>query len=310
MVGGGVSPAPVSILSVQPSSGCKTADLPSQPWVLAPGGTGEIKATVDLAGESGTVTKTVAVTTDHGRTELTLRVNVPAAPASTQASAQPGGAQSSRATWAFDQSSGNVVADSTGNGNNATVMGSDPNWVKAASPDGSGLKLDGASFAEVPGAVVDTSKSFTVSARVSMDVIESKKYQTFVSIDGQDLSGFYLQMNPYAGGGTGRFEFDRMASDAKGATKIAAKAKSAIATNTWYYLVGVYDADAQNISLYLNGRLQETLPYRNGWQATGKTAIGRGRTSGHNGNYMTGIIRDVRVYAYALTAAQVKEMAE
>ena len=308
-VGGGVKPAPVTILSVQPSSGCKTADLPSQPWVLSPGATGEIQATVDLAGQNGTVVKTVVVNTDHGRTELTLRVNLAASPA-TQVAAQSGASQSYRASWAFDQSSGNVVADASGNGNNATVVGGDPNWVKASNPDGSGLKLDGASFAEAPSAAVDTTKSFTVSARVSLDAIESKKYQTFVSIDGQDLSGFYLQMNPYAGGGTGRFEFDRMASDAKGAAKIVAKAKPAIAKNTWYQLVGVYDAEAQNISLYLNGKLQETASYPGAWQASGKTAIGRGRVSGHDANYMTGVIRDVRFYGYALTAAQVKEMAE
>jgi len=143
-----------------------------------------------------------------------------------------------------------------------------------------------------------------------MDKMEAKKYQTFVSIDGKEISGFYLQFNPYAGGGTGRFEFDRMESDSKGGTKVAAKAKPAVSTNTWYHLTGVYDADAQSISIYLDGKFQDTVPYINGWQATGKTAIGRGWISGHTGNFLTGAIRDVRFYPFALTADQVKKISK
>ena len=222
----------------------------------------------------------------------------------------PGTLDQPRAIWTFDQDNGNVVIDTTGNGYNADVVGDQSAWIKATNPDGSGLRLGGSNYVEVAGAVVNTAQSFSVAARVSLDLMESKKYQTFVSIDGKEISGFYLQFNPYAGGGAGRFEFDRMESDAKTATKISAKAKASISTNTWYQLVGVYDADAQDISIYLNGKLQETVPYTGGWQAAGKTAIGRGRISGHSGNFLNGIIRDVRFYAFALTADQVKKIAK
>lgn len=303
---------PVTVLSVQPSSGCATPDVPSKPWLIPPGANNVIRASVNLAGESGTVVKTITVTTDQGRTDLTLRVNIPPAPPQEVAEAPlaSGGSQGCIASWAFDQNSGNTVTDTSGNGHDATVVGDNLAWIKSTHPGGSGLRMDGSDFAEVQNAVVNTAQSFSVSAWVSLDKIEAKKYQTFVSIDGNDISGFYLQFNPYAGGGAGRFEFDRMQSDMKSAPKISAKAKASISTKTWYHLVGVYDADAKNISIYLNGKLQESVPYTGGWQATGRTAIGRGLSGGHDRNFLTGVIHDVRFYASALTANEIKKLAK
>jgi mono/diheme cytochrome c family protein len=65
---------------VHPSCGCTTAELPPVPWQLAPGTNGEIKLTVNLAGKMGTLFKTVDVTTDKGKKQLMLRINL-AAPA-------------------------------------------------------------------------------------------------------------------------------------------------------------------------------------------------------------------------------------
>src|SRR4051812_17603042 len=38
----------IKILDVRPSCGCTVADLPSTPWVLAPGAQGSFRATVDI----------------------------------------------------------------------------------------------------------------------------------------------------------------------------------------------------------------------------------------------------------------------
>lgn len=231
-------------------------------------------------------------------------------PAPKPASTPVGALDQIRAIWGFDQDSGNTVIDTTGNGYNATVAGGDPSWLKAGDPGKAGLRLSGSNYVEVSGAVVNTARSFTVMARVNLDLMEAKRYQTFVSIDGREISGFFLQLNPYAGQGTGRFEFDRMEEDARNATKVSAKAKSPVSTNTWYHLAGVYDADAGEMSLYLDGKMQETVPFSKGWQATGKTAIGRARNFGHNVNFLCGAVRDVRIYASALTADQIKKLAK
>ena len=67
---------PVTILSVHPSCGCTTAELPPVPWTIPAGSNGAIKLAVNLAGKSGTLFKTVNVATDKGKKDLMLRINV------------------------------------------------------------------------------------------------------------------------------------------------------------------------------------------------------------------------------------------
>jgi mono/diheme cytochrome c family protein len=71
-----LSTNPVIILSVRPSCGCTTAKLPSLPWPLAPGASGQMEATVNLAGKSGTLFKTLAFNTDKGSKTLLLKITI------------------------------------------------------------------------------------------------------------------------------------------------------------------------------------------------------------------------------------------
>lgn len=75
-----ITPQPVTILSVHPSCGCTTAELPQPPWLLPPGTNSIIRVNVNLAGKSGKVYKTVAVSTDKGRMDLILTINIQPAP--------------------------------------------------------------------------------------------------------------------------------------------------------------------------------------------------------------------------------------
>jgi mono/diheme cytochrome c family protein len=67
---------PVAVLSVHPSCGCTTAELPPVPWLIPPGSNGTIKLSVNLAGKSGTLFKTVNFTTEKGKKDLLLRINI------------------------------------------------------------------------------------------------------------------------------------------------------------------------------------------------------------------------------------------
>jgi mono/diheme cytochrome c family protein len=80
-------PCNVTILSVHPSCGCTTAQLPPTPWTIAPGTNGQIRLTVNLQGRSGTLLKTVNVSTDKGSKTLMLRINIlpPVVPKMTEA---------------------------------------------------------------------------------------------------------------------------------------------------------------------------------------------------------------------------------
>jgi mono/diheme cytochrome c family protein len=71
-----ITDQPVTILSVRPSCGCTTAELPPTPWVIPAGTAGEIKLAVNLAGKAGTVFKKTEVGTDHGKKDLMVRINI------------------------------------------------------------------------------------------------------------------------------------------------------------------------------------------------------------------------------------------
>ena len=72
------SDSQVVIERVQPSCGCTVAKLPSQPWPLAPHTSGEMGITVNLAGKSGTIFKTVTVYSSNPATKLlVVKVNIP-----------------------------------------------------------------------------------------------------------------------------------------------------------------------------------------------------------------------------------------
>jgi len=71
----------VTIKAVRTSCGCTVAKVPPLPWVLEPGANGAIEVIADLRGKSGIITKTVTVDSSAGYRFLTLRVSVPAGPA-------------------------------------------------------------------------------------------------------------------------------------------------------------------------------------------------------------------------------------
>jgi len=71
-----VSSSPIIILNVRPSCGCTTAKLPPLPWTLAPGTNGQMIATVNLAGKSGTLYKSLTVYTDKGFKTLQLKITI------------------------------------------------------------------------------------------------------------------------------------------------------------------------------------------------------------------------------------------
>lgn len=74
-----VSANEIVINNVTTSCGCTIAQLPSQPWHLAPGTNGEIKVTMNLIGKMGRVSKQVNVNSSVGIKALVVHVNVPAA---------------------------------------------------------------------------------------------------------------------------------------------------------------------------------------------------------------------------------------
>ena len=71
-----VTAQPVTIISVHPSCGCTTAELPPVPWTIPGGSNGAIKINVNLAGKAGVIPKSIAVMTDKGKKDLWVRITI------------------------------------------------------------------------------------------------------------------------------------------------------------------------------------------------------------------------------------------
>jgi len=74
-----VSSEVVTVNSVRTSCGCTVAKLPSLPWKLEPGASGEIPVTMSTAGKMGSIEKAVMVDSTTGTKTLIVRANMPAA---------------------------------------------------------------------------------------------------------------------------------------------------------------------------------------------------------------------------------------
>ncbi len=128
-------------------------------------------------------------------------------------------------------------------------------------------------------------------------------FRTAVSIDGTQISGFFLQRR-----GDGTFAFSRIATDAPG-TAVAAATTTVATVGQWYHLVGVYDNGANTLTLYVNGVKQQTVTAPAAWKATGHFVVGRGKYSGAASDFWQGAIDDVRVFPTAIDDATAAALA-
>ncbi|NBH09323.1 LamG-like jellyroll fold domain-containing protein [Amycolatopsis sp. SID8362] len=201
--------------------------------------------------------------------------------------------------WTFDDGSGSTAADTAGD--HPATLNAGAGWGPGIR--GGALTTDGTSgFADAGAPVLDTTKSFSVSSWVKLD--KTSGFQTFVSVDGTQVSNFFLQFRD----DSRRFAFTRLAGDAP-ADGVVAGANFDPVAGQWYQLTGVFDAAASTLSLYVDGTRQTTVAAPAGWAGTGHLVIGRGKYGGNPVDYVDGSIDDVRAYAGALTPADAARLA-
>ncbi|MEV6979029.1 LamG-like jellyroll fold domain-containing protein [Kitasatospora sp. NPDC093806] len=180
--------------------------------------------------------------------------------------------------------------------NKLTVSGS-AGFVSDAKR-GTVLGLTGAAdgLATTAGPMVDTGKSYSVSAWAYLT--KTDDYATVAAQSGSSVSAFYLQYSKAFNAWT----FISPSSDvASPASYPAAFASTPPVLNTWTHLVATYDAASHTMSLYVNGKPAATAVNPAPWAGGGPLTIG----SAKNGNYFPGRISDVQTWTSALSPAAV-----
>ncbi|MER7990268.1 glycerophosphodiester phosphodiesterase family protein [Streptomyces noursei] len=174
----------------------------------------------------------------------------------------------------------------------------------AAGKTGTALKLNGTSaYAATAGPVVDTTKSFSVSAWVKLD--DKDRNHTFLSQAGDRASGFQL----YYSKDLDKWVFNRHASDSDSTAIVRAVSKDVAQAGLWTHLTGSYDAEKQTLSLFVNGELQQLTAFTTPWRANGGLQIGRLHyRSGWQEN-MAGFIDDLRLVQSAITPVDAQALA-
>lgn len=206
------------------------------------------------------------------------------------------------AYYTCDERAGETLTDKSGHGHTGYFQAGAA-WAADAKIGKGALMFPSPGGVEINEPVIDTTSSFSVSAWVKLNTLDG--FQTFVSIDGNYLSGFYLQLR----NDSHQFAFTVHPTDGPSGPEVAV-GNEMPQPGVWYHLVGAYDAASGTSAMFINGTLQSTQQLSRPWHADGHTAIGRGRWDSKFADFTTAEIDDVRFYDVALLPDQVQKLYE
>ncbi|MET9671232.1 LamG domain-containing protein [Streptomyces sp. NPDC006475] len=170
-------------------------------------------------------------------------------------------------------------------------------------PDREGsVWFDGKSQVQTTQAVLDTSRSFTVSAWARP--VPGGGAHTVAAQDGANVSGFLLQYS----GADNRWRMTMGDADSPDAARDEVRSSGPPALDGWQHLTGVYDAGKRQLRLYVNGTLQGTDSHISAWRANGPFTVGRGQRGGAGADLFQGYLDDVRVFQDALGPSQIEDL--
>jgi hypothetical protein len=161
------------------------------------------------------------------------------------------------------------------------------------------LQLDGTSAdAETDDSVLDTTKSFTVSAWANL--ASTATSGVVASQDAIQASGFQLGYDASRHAWT----FAMPTTDTASPTMVVAASTTAPTTGTWTHLVGTYNAISKTLTLYVNGLPVGTATDSTPIASAGLFALGRGQSAGTASSFFNGKISDAQAWNYTLAPDQ------
>ncbi|MFG2322906.1 LamG-like jellyroll fold domain-containing protein [Streptomyces sp. NPDC048568] len=207
------------------------------------------------------------------------------------------GAEKPSGVWHLD----NTLTDST-IATQHPLTSSGAAWDARARSGTGAAKLNGTSaYLATSGAVLDTTKSFTVSAWARLE--KKDVNYTVLSQAGTNASGFQLYYSSYSNA----WIFNRHQTDVVEPVITRSFGTKPPVLNAWTHLAGVYNAAAHTIQLYVNGAPQgEPVPFTaTPWKASGSLQVGRLWYQTKGAENFAGTIDEVQVWSRALADSEV-----
>jgi len=194
------------------------------------------------------------------------------------------------AAYGFDEGSGTVVNDASGNGNNGTISGA--RWTTSGKY-GNALTFNGTS------ALVTINNAASLQLTSGM-TLEAWVYPSSVSSVWEDV--IYKANDNYFLEGTSPNSSRPAAGGILGGFYLEVYGPTALTANTWAHLAATYDG--ATIRLYVNGA-QVASRAQTGAIATSTNPLQIGGDSLYGG-YFAGRIDEVRIYNRALSVAEIQ----
>ncbi|MEU4742838.1 LamG-like jellyroll fold domain-containing protein [Actinosynnema sp. NPDC023658] len=231
-----------------------------------------------------------------------------------------------KGAWAMDDTAGSTASDNVAvlnpgeTAHPATLTEAGWNvgysrgssWTQAdafGAKDGvqGGINIRPGGYLSTTGPVLDTSRSFSVATWVYLQ--KTDNWYTVLSQDGGSVSGFWLQYSA----GLGKWSISAKSADSTTADMYRATSADATAVpvvNTWTHLIGTYDANSRQLSLYVDGKPAGSAVMATPlWNAGGPFVIGAAKWDGVRGDHFAGQVDDVQAWQRVLSPQDAHDLA-
>ncbi|MCF7976390.1 MAG: discoidin domain-containing protein [Phycisphaerae bacterium] len=196
--------------------------------------------------------------------------------------------------YMFDEGSGTMASDSSGNGNDGTVNG---NALWVAGYKGGALEFDGvAAYVEVARPIQD---DFTMMAWI--------KTGTAGAAGTQAYQGTGLLWSD-VGGAANDFVVAVLGTKLSffcGNPDLSVNSNGDIVTSEWVHIAVVRDTGSQTISVFIDGLLDNSISHSNTNPLNAQPVLAIGANTLDN-RYYTGLIDEVQIYNRALTDKEIQ----
>jgi hypothetical protein len=194
--------------------------------------------------------------------------------------------------WLFDEGEGDVASDSSGNGNNGTLMNG-PKWVKGKF--GKALSFDGVDdYVDTELNTNDLSSPITISLWMNATQIKKSPLVSGYNNANPNVNRWDIQLNRDGDGKIRWVEHEG---------RDGAISTTTIQADTWYHIAVIHDLPKNESKILVNGVLENTAKIEQDVK-TGRVV----QFADGDGDCYGGLIDEVAIFTVVLTENDIKSI--